>query len=116
MPTSTHWLSPDSKGSSMPRPTETPSAWEAPLLAASITPGPPPVITAYPARTSLRPSSSAAANIGSTGLVPPEANHADRRAELDQHPEPFDELGLVPQPPPRVGVHPVGRAPAVQQP
>ena len=33
-------------GSSMPRPTETPPASTAPLLAASMIAGPPPVITA----------------------------------------------------------------------
>ena len=58
MPLSTHWLRPDSKGSSMPRPTLAPPASQAPLLAASIAPGPPPVITAKPASTSLRPTSS----------------------------------------------------------
>ena len=39
MPMSTHWFRPDSKGSSIPRPTLTPPASEAPLLAASIAPG-----------------------------------------------------------------------------
>ena len=46
MPRSTHSLRPCSKGSSMPRPTDTPPAWQAPLLPASMIPGPPPVITA----------------------------------------------------------------------
>ena len=46
MPRSTHSFIDCSKGSSMPRPTDTPPASQAPLLAASITPGPPPVITA----------------------------------------------------------------------
>jgi hypothetical protein len=45
MPMSTNAFSPCSNGSSMPSPTDTPPACEAPLLAASITPGPPPVIT-----------------------------------------------------------------------
>src|SRR6516164_523398 len=36
----------------MPRPTDIPRALAAPLLAASMIPGPPPVITAYPARAS----------------------------------------------------------------
>src|SRR3954467_5707978 len=74
MPTSTHSFRPFSKGSSMPSPTETPPASDAPLLAASITPGPPPVITAYPAPTSFRPHSSAAAYIGSSGLVRADPN------------------------------------------
>jgi hypothetical protein len=45
-PRSTQSLSRCSNGSSMPSPTETPPAWLAPRLAASIAPGPPPVITA----------------------------------------------------------------------
>ena len=74
IPMSTHSFRPFSKGSSMPSPTDTPPASDAPLFAASITPGPPPVITAYPASTSLRPNSSAAAYIGSSGLVRAEPN------------------------------------------
>ena len=46
MPMSTQSLRPCSNGSSMPSPTDSPPASVAPLLAASITPGPPPVITA----------------------------------------------------------------------
>ena len=45
-PRSTCSLSPASKGSSMPSPTEVPPASSAPLFAASMAPGPPPVITA----------------------------------------------------------------------
>src|SRR5215831_1748828 len=48
---STYSFSPCSCGSSMPRPTEIPRELAAPLLAASMIPGPPPVITAYPALT-----------------------------------------------------------------
>ena len=59
MPMSTHSLRPDSNGSSMPSPTLTPPASLAPLLAASIAPGPPPVMTAKPASTSAPPSCSA---------------------------------------------------------
>ena len=36
--------------------------------------------------------------------------------QLGQEPEPLDELGLYPHDPPRVGVHPVGRTPPVEQP
>ena len=43
---STHSFMPCSKGSSMPSPTDTPPASQAPWLAASMTPGPPPVMTA----------------------------------------------------------------------
>ena len=50
------------------------------------------------------------------GLGPGRAEDADRRAQLGQGAEAVDELRLDPQHPPRVGVHPVGRAPAVQQP
>src|SRR5699024_10296791 len=58
-PKSTQRLTPCSCGSSMPRPTDLPSASHAPLLAASICPGPPPVTTAYPASASARPSPTA---------------------------------------------------------
>ena len=50
---------------------------------------------------------------GVEGVVGPRAGRAedaDRRAELGQRPEALDELRLDPQHPPRVGVHPVGRA------
>ena len=43
---STHSFMPCSNGSSIPRPTDLPPASLAPLLAASMIPGPPPVITA----------------------------------------------------------------------
>ena len=56
---STYWFSPSSSGSSMPRPTETPPASAAPLLAASMMPGPPPVMIAYPARARPPATSSA---------------------------------------------------------
>ena len=46
MPRSTQSLRPCSNGSSMPSPIENPPASEQPRFAASITPGPPPVITA----------------------------------------------------------------------
>jgi len=71
---SAHWLRPVSKGSSMPSPTLTPPACEAPLLAASIAPGPPPVITAKPASASFRPSASASAYSGWSADVRAEPN------------------------------------------
>ena len=69
MPRSTHWLSPCSKGSSMPSPTDSPPASLAPLLAASMIPGPPPVMTAQPARASAPPSCSAMAYSGRSRAV-----------------------------------------------
>src|SRR5512145_3431126 len=60
---------PASKGSSMPSPTEMPPFSRAPLLAASMIPGPPPVTTAKPACARAQPSSSARAYIGSSGVV-----------------------------------------------
>src|SRR5229473_2437221 len=51
-PMSTNSFRPCSCGNSMPRPTEIPCALAAPLLAASMMPGPPPVSTAYPALAS----------------------------------------------------------------
>lgn len=53
----------------MPSPTESPPASLAPRLAASITPGPPPVITAYPARARAAPSSSASRHSGLSGML-----------------------------------------------
>ena len=100
----------------MPSPTLTPPASLAPLLAASIAPGPPPVITAKPASTSARPSRSPAAYAGSSAGVRAEPKTRDRRAELGQRAEALDELGLDAQHPPRVGVHPVARAAGVEQP
>jgi hypothetical protein len=44
----------------------------------------------------------------------PEDRHG--QAQLGQQAEALDELGLDPHDPPRVGVDPVGRAAAVQQP
>ena len=46
IPTSTQSFIRCSNGSSMPSPTDTPPASQQPLLAASMTPGPPPVMTA----------------------------------------------------------------------
>ena len=74
MPRSTHSLMPCSKGSSMPSPTERPPASVAPLFAASITPGPPPVITAYPALASAAPSRSASSHSGLSGLLRADPN------------------------------------------
>src|SRR5581483_7763857 len=68
-PRSTYSLRPCSKGSSMPRPTEVPPASCAPRLAASIAPGPPPVITAQPASTRARPMRTPAAYSQESGAV-----------------------------------------------
>ena len=46
MPRFTHWFNPCSCGNSMPSPTDLPPASAAPLFAASMMPGPPPVMTA----------------------------------------------------------------------
>ncbi len=46
IPRLTYSLTPCSKGSSIPRPTDVPPASAAPLFAASMMPGPPPVMTA----------------------------------------------------------------------
>ena len=53
MPRFTHSLMPCSCGSSMPSPTDLPPAAAAPRLAASMMPGPPPVMTAMP-RSAIR--------------------------------------------------------------
>ena len=102
----------------MPSPTDTPPASDAPLLAASIAPGPPPVMTAKPASASAAPELDRPVCV--VGVARPACgplpNTRDRRAELGQRAEALDELRLDPQHPPRVGVHPVGRPARVEQP
>src|SRR4249919_4303421 len=58
----------------MPAPIEVPPASRAPLLQASMIPGPPPVMTAYPARANSAAVASAAAYIGSPGFVRADPN------------------------------------------
>ena len=58
----------------MPAPIDMPPASRAPLLHASMIPGPPPVMTAYPARANPAPVASAAAYIGSPGFVRADPN------------------------------------------
>src|SRR5439155_26268503 len=67
MPRLTYSLRPCSKGSSMLRPTDSPRPSRAPILAASIVPGPPPVMTAKPRRASSAARARAASYIGSGG-------------------------------------------------
>ena len=64
MPRFTPSLRPASNGSSMPSPTDTPSASSAPRLPASMMPGPPPVMTVAPASTMRRAMSTANAYSG----------------------------------------------------
>src|SRR2546428_8547194 len=67
MPRLTYSLRPCSKGSSMLRPTDRPRPSRAPRLAASMVPGPPPVITAKPRRASSAARARAASYIGAGG-------------------------------------------------
>src|SRR6266480_2394125 len=67
MPRLTNSLRPCSNGSSMLRPTERPRPSRAPRLAASIVPGPPPVMMAKPRRASSAARVRAASYIGSGG-------------------------------------------------
>src|SRR6202171_1585004 len=67
MPRLTDSLRPCSKGRSMFRPTESPRPSRAPRLAASIVPGPPPVMMAKPRRASSAARARAASYIGSGG-------------------------------------------------
>src|SRR5712691_2540406 len=67
MPRLTYSLRPCSKGSSMFRPTDSPRPSRAPLLAASIVPGPPPVMMAKPRRASSAARPRAASYMGSGG-------------------------------------------------
>ena len=79
-------------------------------------PGPPPVMTAYPASTSAPPDLLAEHVVLAARSGPRRAEDAHRRAQLRERAEPLDELALDPHDPPRVGVQPVGRAAAVEQP
>src|SRR5438128_758344 len=67
MPRLTYSLRPCSKGSSMFRPTDRPRPSRAPLLAASMVPGPPPVMMAKPRRASSAANRRAASYMGSGG-------------------------------------------------
>src|SRR5712691_6537694 len=67
MPRLTYSLRPCSNGSSMLRPTESPRPSRAPMFAASIVPGPPPVMMAKPRRASSAARARAASYIGSGG-------------------------------------------------
>src|SRR5205807_8686958 len=67
MPKLTYSLSPCSKGSSMFRPTDNPRPSRAPRLAASMVPGPPPVMIAKVRRDSSAARARAASYIGSGG-------------------------------------------------
>ena len=69
MPMSTYGFRPCSAGSSMLSPTERAPASRAPRFAASIVPGPPPVITAMPASPIARPTSRACSYSSSPGAV-----------------------------------------------
>ena len=60
---------PCSKGSSMFRPIDSAFASRAPLLAASIAPGPPPVMIAIPASPTIRAVSRASLYSGSSDEV-----------------------------------------------
>src|SRR5205807_3072112 len=67
MPRLTNSLRPCSNGSSMLRPTDRPRPSRAPLWAASIVPGPPPVMMAKPRRASSPARARAASYMGSGG-------------------------------------------------
>src|ERR1700682_47308 len=67
MPRLTYSLRPCSKGSSIFRPTDRPRPSRAPMFAASMVPGPPPVMMAKPRRARSAASARAAAYIGSGG-------------------------------------------------
>ena len=92
-----------------------PLASTAPLFAASIAPGPPPVMTANPASTSALPMATPAAYSGESGLRTGRAEHADGGREFGERAEALDELRLDAHDPPGVGVHPLGGTFGVEQ-
>ena len=103
-------------GSSMPSPTLRPSASHAPLLAASIAPGPPPVMHGE-ARLDQAPPHQLAEGVrrvvGADACRPEDR---DGGAELGERAEALDELRLHPQHPPRVLVDQSVGPRGVQQP
>ena len=116
IPMSTYWLRPCSNGSSMPRPTETPTGLAGALVGGLHDPW----ATAGDHgeagvdERAAEPLASGVLRDLALGARGPE--DADRLPELGQRPEALDELGLDAQHPPRVGVHPVARSSRVQQP
>ena len=88
MPRSTQSLRPCSNGSSMPSPIERPPASEQPRLAASIAPGPPPVITAKPASASAAPSSRPISYSAMVAGVRAEPNTVTARGSSASMPKP----------------------------
>ena len=72
----------------MPSPTDGPPASAAPLLAASMMPGPPPVIVAYPARASAPPSCTAEAYRGWSRAVRADPNTLTAGPSSDSVPKP----------------------------
>ena len=69
MSVSTYGLAPCSKGSSMLQPIDRPPPRRAPLLPASIMPGPAPVMIANPASASSFAVSTARSYVGSSGPI-----------------------------------------------
>ena len=88
MPRSTHSLRPCSNGSSMPSPTDSPPASWQPRFAASIMPGPPPVITAKLSRASAAPSSRPSAYSLCSRGVRAEPNTVTARGSSASMPKP----------------------------
>src|ERR1700679_876496 len=99
----------------MPRPTDTPLPLTAPRLAASMIPGPPP---GDPRVTRLDEAGGDAFGdlvVAAPPGGPGRAEDRHRGPELGQQAETLHELGLDPQHPPGVGVHPIGGPAPVQQ-
>ena len=116
MPTSTHSLRSCSNGSSMPEPDREPAG----LAGAAVR-------RLHRARAAAGDDRVAGlrergADRHARGVVrvvagrAGAAEDADRARQLGEQPEALDELALDPQHPPRVGVHPVAGAAAVEQP
>ena len=116
MPRSTQSLRPCSKGSSMPQPDREAARLRAALVGrlhrARATAG-------DDRETGLGQCGAQRLALGVLRVVargPGRAEDGDGTRQLGQHAEALDELGLDPQHPPRVGVHPVARATRVEQP
>ena len=105
MPRSTYALSPCSNGSSMLQPIDRPPASLAPRLAASMMPGPPPVMIAKPCLGERRPPGVARRrSSGSRRPMRAEPKMLTAGPTSGEGVEALDELAHDPQHAPRVGV------------
>ena len=112
---STQGFSPCSNGSSIPRPTETPAGVDSAPVGGLHDSGAAAGDDRVPGPREAGPHGPGPLVLLGVAVHPRRPEDADRRPELGQRAEALDELGLDPQHPPGVGVHPVGGAAGVEE-